>query len=68
MTATETRCAGSIAEVIAHEKKCKEEYERGYQDYMKRHKMTPYQQGAADAKRDLEREKWGKINFPEFWL
>lgn len=54
--------AGSIAEVLEQEKRNREEYNKGYQDYIKEHQMSPYQQGQADAKRDME-EKERMNNF-----
>lgn len=55
--------AGSIQEVLDQMKKDKEEFERGYRDFIKENEMTPYEQGRAAAQRDmLERQQYW---FPE---
>lgn len=51
--------AGSIQEVLDQMKKDKEEFDRGYRDFIKENEMTPYEQGRAAAKRDmLERQQY----------
>lgn len=43
-----------------------EEYQRGYDDYMREHSVSPYEQGRRDAERDLARRQlerqwdWGR--------
>ena len=51
--------AGSVQEVLDQMKKDKEEFDRGYRDFIKENEMTPYEQGRAAAQRDmLERQYW----------
>lgn len=55
----------SIQEVRDRMKKDKEEFDRGYRDFIKENEMTPYEQGRAAAKRDmLERQYW----YPERYI
>ena len=35
-----------------------EEYQRGYDDYMREHSVSPYEQGRRDAEQDLARREW----------
>lgn len=51
--------AGSVQEVLDQMKKDKEEFDRGYRDFIKENEMTPYEQGRAAAQRDmLERQQY----------
>lgn len=51
--------AGSVQEVLDKMKKDKEEFDRGYRDFIKENEMTPYEQGRAAAQRDmLERQQY----------
>lgn len=51
--------AGSIKDVLDQMKKDKEEFDRGYRDFIKENEMTPYEQGRAAAQRDmLERQRY----------
>ena len=55
--------AGSLQEVLDQMKKDKEEFDRGYRDFIKENEMTPYEQGRAAAQRDMleQQQYW----FPE---
>lgn len=51
--------AGSIKEVLDQMKKDKEEFDRGYRDFIKENEMTPYEQGRTAAQREmLEKQYW----------
>ena len=60
--------AGSIQEVLDQMKKDKEEFDRGYRDFIKENEMTPYEQGRAAAQRDmLERQYWYPERYRVFY-
>lgn len=51
--------AGSLQDILDQMKKDKEEFDRGYRDFIKENEMTPYEQGRAAAQRDmLERQRY----------
>lgn len=58
----------SIGDLLRYQKKQQEEYQRGYNDYMKQHRASAYQQGREQAARDLEREKQSQFLKPLFWF
>lgn len=60
--------AESIQEVLDQMKKNKEEFDRGYRDFIKENEMTPYEQGRAAAQRDmLERQYWYPKRYRVFY-
>ena len=60
--------AGSVQEVLDQMKKDKEEFDRGYRDFIKENEMTPYEQGRAAAQRDmLERQYWMPERYRVFY-
>ena len=55
----------SFGDLFKYQKKQQEEYQRGYNDYMKQHRASAYQRGREQAARDLaqlERNRF--FNFP----
>ena len=58
----------SIGDLLRYQKKQQEEYQQGYNDYMKQHRASAYQRGREQAARDLEREKQSQFWRPPYWL
>lgn len=61
--------AGSIQDVLDQIKKDKEEFDRGYQDFIKENEMTPYEQGRAAAQKDMleQQQHWLPERYRTFY-
>lgn len=58
----------SMGDLVRYDKKQQEDFQRGYDDYMKQHRASAYQRGREQAARDLERERQSQFLKPPFWM
>ena len=58
----------SMADLQRYLEKQKEDYQRGYNDYMAKHRASAYQRGREQAARDLQREQQSQFWRPPYWL
>lgn len=58
----------SIGDLVRYQKKQQEEFQRGYNDYMAKHRASAYQRGREQAARDLQREQQSQFWRLPYWL